>query len=431
MCIKRITQLVLHFWQKCCTLWWMKLVYVADGRSPIALNWIDYFIRTGHEVHLVSTFPCRAIEGLTSLVVVPVALSDMYGQAHNGAVTKQKTLRRLVPVHLRTLVRQLVAPLSFPRAAKALWEVIERIHPDIVHAMRIPYEGMTASIAMKPSAEGTENIRRPPLLISVWGNDFTLHAKATPIISHYTKQALESAGGLHTDCQRDQRLALELGFDAKKPKIVLPGGGGVQLDTFYPPKMEVVGGGIQHMEDNRSITVINPRGFRAYVRNDTFFKTIPLVIERFPKVHFICPGMKSEVQAEKWSRELGIGEKVDLLPAQSRQQMAELFRQSQITVSITTHDGTPNSLLEAMACGSFPIVGDIEPLHEWIMQGDNGLLVDPSDPKSLADAIMTAISQPELRRQAGERNIQLIRERAEYDKVMQAAEEFYGRLINN
>jgi len=36
----------------------MRLLYVADGRSPIALNWIQHFIIRGYEVHLVSTFSC-------------------------------------------------------------------------------------------------------------------------------------------------------------------------------------------------------------------------------------------------------------------------------------------------------------------------------------------------------------------------------------
>jgi glycosyltransferase involved in cell wall biosynthesis len=409
----------------------MRLLYVADGRSSIALNWINYFIRTGHEVHLASTFPCRVIEGLTSLVVIPVALSDVYSHLDGAESKRGKSLRRLVPVHLRTLLRQMIAPLSFPKASNALRDVIERIQPDLIHAMRIPYEGMIASMAMKNIAISQGEMKKPRLLISVWGNDFTLHAKATSNMSQYTRQAIQVADGLHTDCKRDQRLATELGFDAKKPCIVLPGGGGVQMDTFYPPETEAEGNGIQPIDENRSITIINPRGVRAYVRNDTFFHAIPLVLEKKPKVHFICPGMEGEAQAEKWMGELGVNEKVGLLPVQSRQKMAELFRKSQITLSITVHDGTPNTLLEAMACGSFPIVGDIESLHEWIIDGVNGLLVDPGDPKALAEAILAAIAQPELRRQTRERNLGLVRERAEYGKVMQVAEEFYLRLIWN
>ena len=118
-----------------------------------------------------------------------------------------------------------------------------------------------------------------------------------------------------------------------------------------------------------------------------FFTAIPSVIEKFPQIRFICPGMKGEAQAEKWLAEIGVGDKVELLPNQTRQQMAELFRRSEITLSITTHDGTPNTLVEALACGCFPIAGDIESLREWITPGENGLLVDPGDPEALAEAI--------------------------------------------
>ncbi len=33
--------------------------------------------------------------------------------------------------------------------------------------------------------------------------------------------------------------------------------------------------------------IINPRGFRPYVRNDVFFKAIPLVLEKQPDAKFI------------------------------------------------------------------------------------------------------------------------------------------------
>jgi hypothetical protein len=408
----------------------MKLLYVADGRSQIALNWISYFIHSGHEVYLVSTFPCQQIDGLAWLVEIPVAMSGLYNQADRGGVKSGKWFRRLIPVKLRTVIRQMAAPISFPRATRSLQEVVESIQPDLIHAMRIPYEGMITSLVMKRIAMKNGGVGKTRLLISVWGNDFTLHAKSTRMMSNFTNQALQWVDGLHTDCQRDMRLAMKLGFDITKPNIVLPGGGGVRIDTFYPPEMQTEEDWIRPVAANRSMTIINPRGFRAYVRNDTFFHAIPLVIDKFPDVHFICPDMSGEAQAEKWIKQHGIGQMVELLPAQSHQQMAELFRQSQITVSITTHDGTPNTLLEGMACGCFPIAGDIDSLHEWITPGLNGLLVNPDDPNALAEAILRAIAQPELRRQAREENLRLVKERAEYKKSMHAAEEFYGRLTN-
>ncbi len=55
----------------------MRLLFVADGRSPIALNWIDYFLQQDDEVHLVSTFPCAADPRLASFTFIPVAFSEL------------------------------------------------------------------------------------------------------------------------------------------------------------------------------------------------------------------------------------------------------------------------------------------------------------------------------------------------------------------
>jgi len=87
--------------------------------------------------------------------------------------------------------------------------------------------------------------------------------------------------------------------------------------------------------------------------------------------------------------------------------------------------------LEAMACGCFPIVGDVESLGEWITPGVNGLMVDPGDPKALAEAIIKALAQPELRRKARELNLALVKERGEYRKCMEEAEAFYMRMITH
>jgi glycosyltransferase involved in cell wall biosynthesis len=337
----------------------------------------------------------------------------------------------MVPVTLRTQMRQLIAPFSFPQAARVLQGMIERIQPELIHAMRIPYEGMIASKVMRNIVGRKGNLRNTPLLISVWGNDFTLHAKSTRLMAYHTRKTLQTCDALLTDCQRDERLATELGFDNTKPRIVLPGGGGVQMDIFYPAQVEQNNHALATNVEQGLITIINPRGFRAYVRNDTFFHALPMVMEKYPQVIVVCPSMRGESQAQKWIMRLGISDKVELLPTQSPQQMAELFRQSQVSVSITTHDGTPNTLLEAMACGCFPIAGDIESLREWITPGENGLLVDPGDATALASAILSVIANPVMRRQVRERNLDLVKEWGEYNKCMQMAEEFYGQLISN
>ena len=398
----------------------MRVLFVVDGRSPIALNWIRYFVEQDHEVHLASIYPCQPDLDLASLCIIPVAFSGAVvsgGQDKTGAGLKSNLLKAIATPKVRTWLRQRFVPRSLPKAADQLGSLISELQPAIVHAMRIPYEGMLAAIAC--SALPTP---RCPLLVSIWGNDFTLHAPATRQMTRLTRFTMEHADGLHTDCYRDQSLAQEWGFDPGKPVIVLPGGGGIQLDIFRLPSLtERSEGSVQ--------VVINPRGLRAYVRNDTFFKAVPLVLEKTPQVRFVCPTMAGAPEAERWVNEFGISHAVTLLPQQTRDEMAALFRQAQVVVSPSTHDGTPNTLLEALACGCFPVVGDIEPLREWITQGKNGFLVDPTDPQALADAMITALQKTELRAQAQKFNSRLIIERAEYQHSMEQAEDFYQSLI--
>ncbi len=357
-----------------------RILFVADGRSPIAVNWINYFLEREAEIHLVSSFPCVPDPRLASFTFVPVAFSELK-RSISGAPTRPHPIPKTAPWFANRL-RQWLGPLTLPRASQKLRKILERIQPELIHAMRIPYEGMLAARALQFSNfRGTP----PPLLISVWGNDFTLHAPSTPLMRHFTRETLLKADALHADCQRDVRLAREWDFKAENPTIVLPGAGGVQPEIFYPGKEPVV-----------APLAINPRGIRTYVNNAAFFQAIPLILEQVPEARFVCPAMAETPQIQHWVNEFGISQSVGLLPVQTRPQMAELFRQARVAVSPSIHDGTPNTLLEAMACGCLPVAGDLESLREWITSGQNGLLVDSNSPSAIAKAIINAFRDDEL-----------------------------------
>ena len=309
---------------------------------------------------------------------------------------------------LRTAIRHWFGPLTIRRAAQSLRGYIERVQPDLVHAMRIPYEGMMSADAYTGAL----------LLVSIWGNDFTLHAPSTALMRHYTHWTMQVADALHSDCQRDVGLAREWGFSEEKPSLVAPGNGGIRSDVFYPAEKPV-----------EKPVILNPRGFRPYVRNDTFFRAIPLVLAKHPNARFICAQMAGETQAEQWIRELGIGHAVELLAPLPHAQMADVFSRAQIVVSPSVHDGTPNTLLEGMACGCFPVAGDLESIREWITPNENGLLFDPTNPKSIAEVILAAIENKNLRKIAAGLNREIISARAEYGSNMRRAEDFYAKLV--
>lgn len=387
----------------------MRILFVTDARSPISQNWIKHFIKRGDEIFIASTFDCE-LDFPARLMFTPVAFSAAKRKSSAPSSASSLTLG------LRTAIRQWLGPFTIPFSARKLRKFIQEIKPDLIHAMRIPYEGMLTAYALQ---NGRGDLA-PTFITSVWGNDFTLHAPSTPLMKSYTKFVLQKVDALHADTNRDVKLAREYGFPEEKLSLVAPGNGGVRSDVFYPPQ-ELV----------KNPIIINPRGVRPYVRNDSFFKAIPLVLAKYPEAKFLCTSMQGETQALKWIDELNISHAVELLPAIEYKKMGDLFRSAQIVVSPSIHDGTPNSLIEAMACGCFPVASDLESIREWITHGQNGLLFDSNDPQSIAESILLGLEREDLRRDAAGLNANLISAKADYDVNMKKVEDFYSSVMRN
>ncbi len=388
-----------------------RILFVADGRSPIALNWIGYFTRQGYPVHLISMFPCQPGLELASLDILPTVFASGFGGGGavvpSGSSTNSRgnpvkaVVRKLATPEVRTMIRHQMMPHFLPGLASRLTELAQQYRPDVVHAMRIPYEGMLAALALQEMPD-------QKLIVSIWGNDFTLHAPSTRRMTALTRLAMQRADAIHSDCYRDVRLARAWGFDGVDH--VLPGAGGVQTERFHPLPQPVT-----------APVIINPRGLRTYVRNDVFFKAVSQVREQIPDIRVLCPSMAGSPQAETWVRQYELEPVVELLPRVDREEMIALFQQSMVAVSPSEHDGTPNTLLEAMACGCFPVAGDIESIREWITPGVNGLLHPPTDSGALADSLLLALTSPKLRAAAQLQNQSIITERADYVTVMAQA----------
>jgi glycosyltransferase involved in cell wall biosynthesis len=409
----------------------MRIVFIADARSPTSRNWISHFVDHGHDVTVVATYPCLpdVLKG-AKVIQVPIAFSKLARRGHDGMIkaTTRRSLVELSMDRVRTgsafafliAAWTWLSPVEIHRHVKSIRSLITDLSPDLVHAMRIPFEGIVASIAT-PSAT--------PLVVSVWGNDFTWIAQQNPLIAWQTRRTIHRTDALVCDNFRDLRLAAEAWrFDSGKLATVLPGAGGVQTSVFHPgpPQPDLPR---QLNIPDGGLVVINPRGFRGYVQNEIFFQAIPLVLQQVPDVVFLCCAMQDNSIANRWVRQLNIAHAVRLLPTVPREQMADLFRLAHVSVSPSVHDGTPNSLIESMACGCFPVAGDIESVREWIVDEENGLLCDPRNTDAVAQAIVRALKDQGLRDSAREINVRLVDERADYDKVMVEAEDFYHRVV--
>ena len=108
--------------------------------------------------------------------------------------------------------------------------------------------------------------------------------------------------------------------------------------------------------------------------------------------------------------------------------MPDLLANHHIYVSTARSDTTSVSLLEAMACGLFPVVTDIPANREWIDDGHNGRLFPAGDAAALGQALVGAWSEAGLRRAARERNLEIVRSRARWQDTMEGPRRLMRRL---
>ena len=101
------------------------------------------------------------------------------------------------------------------------------------------------------------------------------------------------------------------------------------------------------------------------------------------------------------ARQVGIGDKVDFLGMVPQIQVAEVLRQSELFVMSSITEGFPKALLEAMACSLPVVVTDVGACGTVAQEA--GLVVPPSQPGMLADAILSLIRTPALYKQCSKR----------------------------
>ena len=142
--------------------------------------------------------------------------------------------------------------------------------------------------------------------------------------------------------------------------------------------------------------------FAGHKDYPTFLKAIALALKHRPDLYFLAVGegeLKEPMQ--ELAQELNIADRVIFTGFQ--QEVGKILKSLDIFVLASKKEGLGTSILEAMAAG-VPVIGTASGgIPELIKDGENGLLVPPSNPEKLKDAILKLANSPELRIQLAEK----------------------------
>ena len=149
--------------------------------------------------------------------------------------------------------------------------------------------------------------------------------------------------------------------------------------------------------DTNPIQLVCTRGFEPVYNNEAIVRAAGRLAVDVPdfRLVFVSGGSTLARTMALADRVLSPARraKVEFLGGVAYSQVIETLARSQVFLSMSRSDGTATSLLEAMACGLFPIVSDIPQNRPLVRPAaKNGLLVPLDDDKALTSAMTHALT---------------------------------------
>jgi mannosylfructose-phosphate synthase len=111
-------------------------------------------------------------------------------------------------------------------------------------------------------------------------------------------------------------------------------------------------------------------------------------------------------------------------------QLPLLYQHSRFFVLPSKFEPFGMTSQEAMACGKTVVASKFGGVREVIKDGETGILIDPSDSRQFADAMLRLLRNPQMAEQIGRRARKLIEEHYSWDAVARRHLQFYEKWIS-
>ena len=113
-----------------------------------------------------------------------------------------------------------------------------------------------------------------------------------------------------------------------------------------------------------------------------------------------------------------------------RDEVLAMLPNARVMLAPSLTDGIPNSMMEAMALGAFPIVSPLDTITPVVKEGENVLFARNLYPEEIAEAIVRAMSDDALVDAAAERNLVLVEKLADRSRIRTDVIAYYSEIAS-
>ena len=307
---------------------------------------------------------------------------------------------RTSPIGFARLVRSVrrdTADLPYRRYRRltllALGLRLKRLRPDVVH-----FEWHSAASHSLPLLDFWDC----PVTTSFRGSDIRVYPH-TPGMERYASRlpkVLVKASAVHCVSESLKTEAVAFGLDPAKVRLARPA---VDPELFKPAVNRGDG-------DDGLLRAIMVGWLRWEKGHEYALVAIRTLLDRDVAVQLEIVG---SVPAERRRRmderarilhtiaDLGLKQHVRLAGEASSAEISARLRASDVFLHASVTEGTPNAIVEAMACGLPVVAVRCGGVPEAVTDGVEGFLVPPRDPERLAESLQRLWQDDDLRIRMG------------------------------
>jgi glycosyltransferase involved in cell wall biosynthesis len=195
-----------------------------------------------------------------------------------------------------------------------------------------------------------------------------------------------------TPGQRREIIGLGLGDEQKVVEIPL----GLDLAAFTVPLERGAARARFGLPLDAAVVAIVAR--LVSVKNIPLFLSAMARLRR-PAIALVVGDGSERAALERMSRDLGLGDRCRFLGWQ--QDVHAVYAAADVVALTSTNEGSPVSLIEAMAAGRPVVSTAVGGVPDVVSHGQTGLLAPPGDAVALAAAIDELLDDPERQRTLG------------------------------
>lgn len=353
----------------------MRICLIADATSIHTQRWARYFAQVGDEVHLITYEPPNTnIEGV-DLHIIKSFSKSLYVS--------------FIPRHIK------------------IYLLVRKLKPDIIHAHFISKFGFHAAFL---------GVR--PVVMSAWGDDILIIPYWSKLLWYFTCTTLGRADKIYS-VSKDIADKIIKNFQIPSSKVILVPFG-VDTDIFQ----------YVNRKNTKDVIVLSNRNLFEVYNIETLLYAIYEIVNKNNYIQFIILGSGPlENKLKQLATEFNINEYVTFVGIVEHENMPKYLNECDIYVSTSTSDGTPTSVLEAMACGKPCIVTNVGGVPEWIEDGVCGILIPPKQHHILAEKILELSKDAAKREKLGIEARKVVVERGNWKKIMDFVRKDYQKMV--